>query len=172
MRETENLFIRRFREADLPAVQRILGDPAVMRYSGLPPFSTDQSREWLSGHIPHPSKSDPLGIFALELKGSRAVIGYSGLEPLPADIAGSIEVTVGLEPTHWAKGYAAEAVSSILQYAFDECRLDEVAAVVHAANAAARRLVTKCGFRQVRELAVEGVGPHVLYSLPAPSRRI
>jgi RimJ/RimL family protein N-acetyltransferase len=169
MIETKNLFIRRFRENDLHDLQRMLANPAVMVYSGLSPFTVDRSREWLLGHIARYSDASPPGVFAIETKDCGEVIGYCGLEALPENIAKAIEVTVGLEPSHWGKGYAMEAVSTMIEYAFTGCRFEHVVAVVHAENQAARRLVMKCGFRQKRELAIEGVGPHILFAVEAPT---
>lgn len=169
MKETEHLLIRKFGENDLQDVQRILGDPELMFYSGISPFSIEQSKKWLLNHISCYSESDSLGVFALELKDSGEVIGYCGLEALPESIAQAVEAVVGIEHEHWGKGYATETVTSMLEYAFNECRLDRVAAVVHRENEAALHLVMRCGFEQKQELTVEGVGPHFLFSLEAPN---
>jgi RimJ/RimL family protein N-acetyltransferase len=153
-------------------IQRILGNSAVVFYSGCSPFSVEQSTEWLLNHIRHYSDLNSLGVFALERKDSKVVIGYCGLEPLPKNISDSVEVTVGLEHKHWGKGYAVEAVSSIIEYAFHDCGLDRVVAVVHVGNKSALHLVEKFGFQQKDKLTMEGVGPHILFSLETPNKRI
>ena len=169
MNETKNLFIRKFRETDLHDIQRMLANPAVMVYSGLSPFAIEQTREWLLGHMDHYSEVSPLGVFALEFKDSGEVIGYCGLEELPENITQAIEVTVGLEPGHWGKGYALEAASAMIDYALNECGITRLVAVIHRDNQAAQHLVEKCGFQQEKELAIEGVGPHILFALEAPN---
>jgi hypothetical protein len=79
MRETKNLFIRKFRKNGFHDIQRILGDSAVMFYSGCPPFLVEQSKEWLLNHISHYSELNSLRVFALEQKHSRVVI--PGMSP-------------------------------------------------------------------------------------------
>ncbi|CAB5080667.1 hypothetical protein D3OALGB2SA_541 [Olavius algarvensis associated proteobacterium Delta 3] len=165
MIETNNLLIRKFRIDDLPDIHHFLSDPATMAYSGFEPFSIEQSSEWLLNHVTTYPEVAPLGIFAVVEARANRVIGYCGLEKLPPDIANEIEVTVGLAPEFWGKGYGAESVSSLLEYAFNKCRLDRIVSVVHAENQSAQNLFRSCRFQLHRELAIEGVGPHILFVL-------
>ena len=165
MIETANMVIRRFRESDLGNVHQFLSDPAVMVFSRMELFSLLQTRAWLFDHIASYPHTDPLGVFALVLKSSGTVIGYCGLEELPPEIADEVEMTVGLGSDYWGRGFATEAAYGFLDYAFDQCWLDRVVAVIHADNRKARKLVARIGFQLQRDLLIKDVGEHVLYSL-------
>jgi|GEM_PF-2950256 len=160
---TKHLLIRKFRSEDLEDVHLFLSHPAAMAFSGLAPFSFGQSAEWLNNHMEAYPKKEPLGVFAIENRQTHRVIGYCGLENLPLEIADDIEVTIGLVPEFWGRGYAKEAVSALIDYARDRCRLERIVAVVHAENLNAHHLFQNCGFRRHCDLVVDGVGQHSLY---------
>lgn len=172
MIETEHLVIRRFREEDLMCAHHFLSEPAVMAYSGLDPFSSEQSKEWLQHHLTSDPKAGSPGVFAIEQSSSKEVIGYCGLEKLPSYIADEMEVTVGLIPGHWGKGYGIESVSALVAYGFANCRLERVVAVVHTDNLRAQRLFRICGFKRQRQLTVAGAGPHILFALGPPDQSL
>ena len=51
----------------------------------------------------------------------------------------------------WSKGYASEALSAVVDYAFQELKLHRIHADYYATNAASARLFEKCKFK------VEGI---------------
>ncbi|WP_267163141.1 GNAT family N-acetyltransferase [Halovenus salina] len=62
--------------------------------------------------------------------------------------AGHAELAYWIVPEQQGNGYATEAVSLAVDYAFDERRRHKVVAGVFATNAPSRGLLEKLGFRQ------------------------
>ncbi len=57
-----------------------------------------------------------------------------------------IEIGFALKRTAWGKGYATEACSRILRFAFEESTLNEVVASFYEENVASKRVLEKAGF--------------------------
>ncbi|QDP39901.1 GNAT family N-acetyltransferase [Radiobacillus deserti] len=71
-----------------------------------------------------------IGLNNLSIRSKRAEIGYE------------------LHPDFWRKGFATEAIHSILNYAFYELGLYRIGAVTFPDNLASNQLLEKLGFRQ------------------------
>ncbi len=170
MIKTKRLLIRKFHIGDLPDVYNFLKDPAVMAFSGMAPFTLEQSGDWLLRQLDSYPNVVPLGVYALESRQTKRVVGYCGLEKLPKDIADEIEISVGLASGFWGNGYGLESVTALLEYAVHHCRLERIAAVVHVENRRAKHLLRRCGFQQCRKTEVNGVGPHLLFILELSER--
>jgi RimJ/RimL family protein N-acetyltransferase len=60
--------------------------------------------------------------------------------------AGAVEVLAAFDPGVWGRGYATEALETVIDYAFGALRLPRVMAVVDGPNDASHRLVERLGF--------------------------
>ena len=97
---TERLLLRRATMADVAAMHRIMSDSRAMRYWSTPPH-TDiaETERWVASMVEaHPAESDD---FIVTFKG--AAIGKFGAWRLP-------EFGFLLDPAHWGKGLASEAM--------------------------------------------------------------
>ena len=135
---TERLLLRTAREDDLAAMHEILSHPAAMTYwSSVPHETIDQTRDWLASMIAiQPSEGED---FIIELDGK--LIGKAGLWRFP-------EIGFILHPDHWGRGYASEALTPVLDRAFDVHGLAKVEADVDPRNIASLNLLTRLGFRE------------------------
>jgi len=88
-------------------------------------------------------------IFADAKDREAAVIGRCGLQPIADDNSplGRIELGYLIDPAYRRKGYAYEACSAILDYAFRRLEIDEVSVEIEPSNTASVRLARKLGFR-------------------------
>ena len=135
---TERLLLRNAREDDLEAMHVVLSHPAAMTYwSSLPHETLDQTRDWLASMIAiQPSEGED---FIVELDGK--LIGKAGLWRFP-------EIGFILHPDHWGQGYAGEALTLVLDRAFNTHGLPKVEADVDPRNLASLKLLTRLGFRE------------------------
>jgi ribosomal-protein-alanine N-acetyltransferase len=69
----------------------------------------------------------------------------------------SANVGYELNPGHWGRGYASEAMASLLRFAFDEVGLDELTCRIVDGNAPSIRLAARLGFVRSLDLP-EGPG--------------
>lgn len=80
------------------------------------------------------------------LKEGPTAIGSAGFKSLP-DHAGKSEISYGLGPGYWNRGYATEAVKAQSQWAFSSGAIWRIVAEVERWNAASKKVLAKNGYR-------------------------
>jgi [ribosomal protein S5]-alanine N-acetyltransferase len=75
-----------------------------------------------------------------------------------------IEVGYRFLKEHWGHGYATESAQASIDFAFDEVGLDRIVAVALETNIASRRVLEKCGLREIGLTHVHGL-EHVKYEI-------
>jgi RimJ/RimL family protein N-acetyltransferase len=84
--------------------------------------------------------------FAVVLKGTEQLIGDCGLKTEEGERQAEIGVTFARE--HQGKGYASEAVSRLLDYAFGDLEMHRVVAIADRQNAPSVALLERLGMRR------------------------
>lgn len=140
---TTRLLLRPAEPGDLAAFHTIMVNPAAMTYWSTPPHqSLEQTREWLQGMIDvAPSQGED---FVVAHEGR--VIGKIGFYRFP-------EVGFIFSPDVWRRGFATEALASVLRRAFDVHDLPAVEADVDPRNEASLRLLARFGFEETSRKA-------------------
>jgi ribosomal-protein-alanine N-acetyltransferase len=138
MIETPRLILRRARIEDLPRIHAIMSDKRAMRYwSSLPHETEERTREWLQSMIDAPMEiSDD---YVVEHEGR--VIGKAGCWRLP-------EIGFILDPDHWGKGLAREALEAVIRHLFATRPVEALIADVDPRNQASLGLLERLGFRE------------------------
>lgn len=144
--ETDRLYLRQWREKDLPLFAKLNADPEVMKYfpSPLSLAETHSFAEKCRALI----SAKGWGFWALELKGSGEFIGFTGLNaPKPSlPCSPCVEVGWRLRRDAWGNGYATEAATESLKFAFEDLSLDDVVSFTTVANARSRAVMARLGF--------------------------
>lgn len=166
--ETKRLILRQFHILDGDALERVFGDPEVMRYG--PGVQTQAwVKDWLRSCMEN-YRQWGFGPWAIVEKTSSAVIGYAGLYHF-SDIDGNPEIEVGYRfmRSHWGRGFATEAVNAIREYAFHFLCMPRLVALIDPQNAASIRVAEKIGMQYEKEVMLEGYTyPDHLYSIANP----
>ncbi|HZH98199.1 MAG TPA: GNAT family N-acetyltransferase [Fimbriimonadaceae bacterium] len=159
LRETERLRLRDWTIEDVHGAFRMYGDPEVTRYlgSGRTEPDLESQRHNLGAAIERmQARTDGLGWWAVEEKDTGEVAGAALLKPLPlSDLAepipGKEEIEIGwhLARDFWGRGYATEAASEIVRYAFHDLGLPEIIAVLYPENVPSARVAERLGMRYV-----------------------
>ncbi len=144
--ETPRLRLRPFTERDAADVYEYARDPRVGPIAGWPPHRSEgESREIIRTVFSQP------GVFAIELKEGRKVVGSVGfVHNHPAGARAACpddEVGYALSPAYWGRGLAPEAVEAVLRYGFEALGLRRIWCGHYAGNWKSRRCMEKCGFR-------------------------
>lgn len=142
--ESGRLGLRHWRASDLSLALGLWTHPEVTRFiSSTPPTERDVrarlARE-LATQTTHGMQYWPVFLLA---NGDFA--GCCGLRPR-AQEADVPEFGMHLMPGHWGHGYAAEAASLVIAYAFENRGYRALFAGHHPGNAASRRLLARLGF--------------------------
>lgn len=94
------------------------------------------------------------GLWLFSERGALSPIGgFAGLLP-SAD--GEPSLIFGTRPDLWGRGYAFQAASAVLSFAFETLGIDRVRADVDEPNAASVRILEKLGMKRTARRIVNG----------------
>lgn len=146
--ESERLILRRFEDSDLTSFVAYRNDPEVARYQSWDSCNEREARAFIRGmgaaRVGVPGKWFQ---FAIESKETGELIGDCALrvnkhEPYRAEIG----FTLARE--YHGKGFASEAVSHVLDYAFGALGLHRIIAIADCRNAPSWALLERLGMRR------------------------
>lgn len=143
---TDRLVLRPFRDADAPAVARILSTPRMYEHTlrFQHPYPVETARSWIGQHNAWAERDLHLQ-WAITLPDGTLIGTISlALERNPPQ--GDLGYWIGVD--YWSRGYATEAARAVIAYGFDVLRLERVEATCFATNAASIRVLEKAGLRR------------------------
>ncbi|KFN03748.1 N-acetyltransferase [Bacillus clarus] len=147
--ETERLHIRPYQLRDAPAIYELHKHHKVHRYIPEPVYSYKEIEDIIRWSIDMNKKNsiNHIAKFNLSIieKSSQKVIGYCGLGPSDFEPT-STELYYALSHNSWGKGFATEATSALLQYAFDVIGVESIIASVFPENKKSIHVLEKLGF--------------------------
>lgn len=145
--------------ADVDAIGRIANEPGVRRYLfDDQPVAPEFIRAVLAQSVSD-FEARRFGIWTVREKGADSPIGFCGLR-LVQDL-GEVEVLYALTESKWSHGYAFEAASSIVHYAFELAGLSEIVGITDGPNIWSWRILEKLGMREFRP---PDTRPHLRYA--------
>lgn len=145
MLTTERLLLRQWTEEDFLPFSEMCRDREVMEFFPRP--LTQQESDDMASKIRSLINDRGWGFWAVEIPNQQAFIGFVGLHT-PADrmpFAPCVEIGWRLAKAQWNKGYATEAASAALEYAFNTLHLSEVVSFTTLANVRSRTVMQKIG---------------------------
>jgi RimJ/RimL family protein N-acetyltransferase len=153
-------------------------DPAVMEH--FPATLTRRQSDELVERIEAGFEAHGFGLWALELRGSGELIGFTGLSvpAFEAHFTPAVEVGWRLARSAWGNGYATEAGTAALAFGFDEAGLDEIVSFATVDNRRSRRAMERIGMSRDPKDDFDHPGlpeghplrRHVLYRASAANR--
>lgn len=145
-RITPRLVLREFGEDDLAALVDMESDPAMFQYEP-GPLTREQTQERLR-KAQLETLDEPRRHFrlAVTLAGQDELVGRISLHLNWAEIR-EWEIGWSIRRAFWGCGYATEAATAMLDFAFGELNAHRVLAICHAGNAASIRVMQKLGMR-------------------------
>jgi RimJ/RimL family protein N-acetyltransferase len=136
--------LRPWRADDVDAVFAACQDAEIQRWTQVPvPYAREHAEGFVSG-IAAETWAQGGGLFAVESRDGRPLVGSIGLFP-PSD--GFAEAGYWTAPGGRRQGYTAEALGLLCAWAFDEVGLRRVELVVDPDNAGSRGVAERAGFR-------------------------
>jgi RimJ/RimL family protein N-acetyltransferase len=142
--ETERLRIRPWRpDADRAAFTAMTDDPEVTRFvHGGTAYSADEIDEFFARQARQLAEHG-VCMGALVEKGSEAVIGVAGIQPLGT--TGNLEIGWWLRRDCWGRGYATEAGGAAMRHVLDTLARPRVVAIIDPENQPSKRVVARLG---------------------------
>jgi RimJ/RimL family protein N-acetyltransferase len=172
---TERLILRQWRDSDVAPFAVMNADPVVMEY--FPATLSAAETVAMIARIRAGFAANDMGLWALELPGEAALIGYAGLWPVTfeAPFAPAVEIGWRLARPFWGRGLATEASRAALADGFGRLGLKEIVSFTVPANARSLAVMERLRMRRDPEGDFEypnlpvghALRPHVLYRIGA-----
>jgi RimJ/RimL family protein N-acetyltransferase len=140
--ETERLILREWRIEDFEAYAAMMADPDVTRYIAPAPMARADAWRALASGIGHWVLRG-YGAWAVERKSDGALMGRVGMinpEGWPG-----LEIGWTLDKPFWGQGYATEAASAAMRYAFLTQPVDRLISNIDPANAPSQAVAVRLG---------------------------
>jgi RimJ/RimL family protein N-acetyltransferase len=171
MIETGRLILRDWSEEDIGPFMRHTNTPAVMRWLGGVRSEAEQQQE--IGRIMRWQKERGFTFWAVERKADGELLGFCGLKIADtpgSPIEGMHEIGWRLREDVWGQGYAREAATASLDFAFGTLGADRVVAITFAPNAASWGLMERLGMTRRPELDYDDMrfptlNPTIVYDI-------
>jgi RimJ/RimL family protein N-acetyltransferase len=136
----DEVALRTPEEEDVEFLHRNINHPRVRRPIGtVTPMGASDEAEWVEG-----ANDEGVSLLICVSEDPVGTIGLSGIN----ETWGRAEVGYWLTPAAWGEGYATAATDLLIEYGFDQRRLNKVVAHAVAFNAGSRRVLEKVGFSE------------------------
>ena len=175
--EGVSVLLREFRSSDAAAAFAWVGDPDAVRYVPLGPLDAAGAFDYVEQLVAE-AKRDPRDAYTLAIV-ERATGEVVGSVALGVDSRAHRRAELGyiLRRDRWGRGFATEAASMMIDFAFDELGMNRVWAVCDPNNPGSTRVLEKCGLTcegTLREdLLVHGTWrDSLLYAVVASARPV
>ena len=157
--KTERLFLRPFKLEDAEAASYNSKQPSVAyAMSDMILSDAEEALDWIKQtHTWFNVTHCICQILAVERVEDSKVLGLVGIA-FKDNLDGEVEVLYGIADEYQNNGYATEAVKALADWAFSNCKLDYLVAIIKLDNYASQRVADKLGFSYIeqRELEYDG----------------
>lgn len=145
--ETSRLALVEVTPEHAPALFHILANEDVTRFYGMNPLRAQHDALNIIASFKQTYDTQQGIRWGIIIRDSGTFIGTLGLNHLSL-YSKKAEIGFELDPAHWRRGYAAEAIQAVLEYAFETLALHRMGAVTFLENEASVQLLTRLGFEE------------------------
>jgi len=172
--KTPRLYLRQWVVGDYAPFAAMNADAEVMEF--FPQLLSREESDAMADRIRKLITRLGWGLWVVEEKGTGAFTGFVGLHELSPDLpfAPGVEVGWRLARAYWGMGYATEAATEALRYAFGTLQVTEVCSFASVINTRSRAVMGRLGmhdsgqnFDRPHIAARSPLREHVLYRLTA-----
>jgi [ribosomal protein S5]-alanine N-acetyltransferase len=161
--ETQRIMLRFFNLNDIDALTAIFADPQVMHFSISGVKTKAQTKSTIDNILLSYQKRG-WGLYAIEQREERQLIGYCGLFSQQIDGQAEIEVGYRLATHYWGKGLATEAAIATRDYAFDRLGITRLISIVDPENIRSMRVAEKIGMQYEKDAVFQSL-PVRIYAI-------
>lgn len=151
--QSTRLIHRTITSEDIPQLLKFYQTPINMKYilSGRYDWTED---EFIKHHEPLTATYQyGYGFLCTVLAQTNQIIGKCGLlkATKDPDDHSVLELAYLVDHKFWRKGYATEAVDTLMKYAFEDLKIDKLVANTYKANLNSNKILVRSGFILNRE---------------------
>ncbi|MBD8499557.1 GNAT family N-acetyltransferase [Paenibacillus arenosi] len=141
----ERLYMRKMNVSDSPSLFKIWSDPDVTEFMNVSSFTEERQAKDLIKLLDELSQDNKAIRYSIIEKGSNEIIGSCGFNYLDFEHA-KAEIGYDIAKTSWGRGYATEAIQSLLNYGFSTLELNRIEAKVEPENVNSAKVLQKLNF--------------------------
>ncbi|MDR0271594.1 GNAT family protein [Paenibacillus sp.] len=142
---TERLHLKKMKISDSSSLFKIWSDPDVTEFMDIGCFTNENQAKEMINLLDDLSRDNKSIRFSIIKKESNEIIGSCGYNTLDFG-NGKAEIGYDIAKSFWGRGYATEAVSSLLDHGFSSLKLNRIEAKVDPGNVNSMRLLQKLNF--------------------------
>lgn len=156
--ETERLILREIISEDAEAFFLMDSNPEVVKYVGVKPLTDISQSKEVVENIKNQYIEYGVGRWAVVRKEDDKIIGWSGLKLIKEinNHQNIHDLGYRFTPEYWGKGYATESSVAVLNYGFNNMKLDKIYAYADVENKASNHVLRKLGFEEKGTFIDEG----------------
>ncbi len=155
--KTERIGFSYWTDADLELATQLWGEEEVTRYiCAKGKFTQQDIRDRLRTEV-HNGKHYQIQYWPIFDLMSDEFIGCCGLRPFQSEQY-SYEIGFHLRKEYWRQGYAFEAATEVIHYAFTTFNAAKLYAGHHPQNTGSRKLLARLGFQYIGDNYYEPTG--------------
>ncbi|MER9559200.1 GNAT family N-acetyltransferase [Mesorhizobium sp. M0323] len=142
---TQRLLLREWKDEDVEPIVRMVSDPRVGKY--LSNIGDRAAIEVWINRERERFKRLGYGLLAIERLDTSGFVGFCGLINVDyqAHFTPAVEISWRLDPDYWGHGYATEAAAAVLDFGFENLKLDQIVANAAVGNVASQRVMERIG---------------------------
>jgi ribosomal-protein-alanine N-acetyltransferase len=160
--QTPKLVLRELALEDADALALVLSDPATMRYYPAP-YDRAGVEQWIERNRRR-YHDDGVGLWAMELKETRELIGDCGILLQQVEGERLYEIGYHLRRDFWGQGLASEAARACRDWAFANLKTNRLISLIRPENQPSRRIAERIGMTLWKEVDWHSLA-HCVYSI-------
>ena len=142
---TDRLILRPYEISDAPRASQLAGDKEVAETTFVPyPYTLELAANWIESHQNLIENGDAYP-FAVVLKEENVLIGTMTIRIDKHHNKGELAYWIGKE--YWGKGFATEAAKKVIEFGFNQLRLNRIWAQIMSKNKASVKVLEKSGLK-------------------------
>lgn len=142
---TERLHLRKMKVSDSPCLLKIWSDPEVTKFMNIGNFTDENQAKDMIKLLDEFSLDNKAIRFSIIEMESNEIIGSCGFNSLDFENE-KAEIGYDIARAFWGRGYASEAISALLDYAFSTLKLNRIEAKVEPENVNSVKVLQKLNF--------------------------
>ncbi|MNO80663.1 Ribosomal-protein-serine acetyltransferase [compost metagenome] len=142
---TEHLHLRKMKVSDSSSLFKIWSDPDVTKFMNVSCFTDENQAKEMINLLDDLSRDSKAIRFSIIKKESNEIIGSCGYNSFDFENE-KAEIGYDIAKSFWGRGYASEAICSLLDHAFSSLKLNRIEAKVDPENVNSIKLLQKLNF--------------------------
>jgi ribosomal-protein-alanine N-acetyltransferase len=158
--ETERLVLRGILSTDVDGMFEMDSDPDVHLYVGNEPLQTKEQAAAAIEFIRQQYIDNGIGRWAVIDKNTNIFLGWAGLKLITNPINNHnnfLDLGYRFIKKYWGQGYASEAATASIAYAFNKMQANEVYAHAHSENGASNKILTRSGLTFIESFVHQNI---------------